>query len=675
MAIVFVFNQLILIFSLLTRHRQGAGPAGWRRLAGLLLLAGLLGRASAARAQIVDDSTKVIYGPKTTRVIYEQEILRDSTEGTLIDTTLTRFPQARFWFHDSAFHQDLGAVGTAARPLLFRPNLELGARLGRNAFDRYARTSATVPYYDSRSPYSFFRVVQSGQGEQVFEISISRSLRKNFSIGAAYERIAANKILAARTSREGLVEHTNVLLFGRYQTDDERYHLVFNYNSARHDGIEQGGIWPLLGENKPGDLYNYRQQRVYLTEAKNTDDRDQLHFTHSYRLLGRGLTLFHTFDAQRQYNAFIDNALQPQGVDANQLPAVLYYPRVLRTPTRTRDQAEFRQVENTLGVLGRTRQVEYRLYARRRDAGITAKSLAANPTAANPNGDTLLVVPPGYKYGQVFVGGSASFTYRNKYAVEAAGEYKLFDEYWARAAARTGPLTVEILQSLYSPTLTQREFVGNHYEWHYVNSDGSATFRNTLTTQLSGQLRQALPFFADHVVELRAALVNINDLVYYGPSGTPEQAGEAKQLLTGFARHQVRFGRVGLDNQATYTRGGDVAGLRIPSLVTFSRAYYQSHIFNKALLSQVGLEFYYQSRYQPFDYSPSTQQFYLQDHFTSRNFGVANVFFAADIKTVNVFLKIAYVNQGLDYNGYFPTPYYTGYPRRFQLGVRWNFYN
>ena len=52
------------------QNRQGG--AGRRR--GLLLV--LL--AAGARAQVLDDSTKVLYGPKTTRVIYEAEVLRDS---------------------------------------------------------------------------------------------------------------------------------------------------------------------------------------------------------------------------------------------------------------------------------------------------------------------------------------------------------------------------------------------------------------------------------------------------------------------------------------------------------------------------------------------------------------------------------------------------------------------
>lgn len=659
----------------------------WRPLLGLLAL--LVG--PVARAQVLDDSTKVLYGPKTTRLIYEAEVLRDSTAGTPLDTTLTRWPQARFWFHDSTFQQDLGAVGTASRPLLYQPNVQLGARFGRNAFDKYARDATAVPYYDSRSPYSFFRVVQTGAGEQVFEISYSRSFKKNFSIGAAFERFASNKILAARSSRDGLVEHTNVLLFGRYQTENERYHLLFNYSNARHRGLEQGGIWPITtttisgtpprgtvsGETQPRDLFNYQRQQVYLIKAANTEQRDELYFTQTYRLLGRGLTVYHTFDAKRQYNSYLDQALKARGTDG------WFYKDVLRNTAATLDRAEFKQVENTLGVLGRTPVVEYRLYGRVRKADLVTQTLAPSPD--NTGLDLAEAAQP-RRLLQAFVGGTAAFNYRKIYAVETAGElrapsfgdtYSNAPEYWLRAAVRTGPLSAEALRASVAPTLTQQEFVGNHYEWHH-RPDNPRPFDNTNTTQLTGRLRFKLPDLAGFMAqqfEASVSAVNLTNLVYYDTAGVPAQDATAKNLLIVFARHQARLGRVGFDNQATYTGGGNVNGIRIPALVANLRVYYESYIFRKALFNQVGAELYYQSAYRAFDYSPSTQQFYQQNHFTIRNYPVVDVFFSADIKAVSIFLKVAYVNQGILQNGYFTTPYYTGYPRRFQFGLKWNFFN
>ncbi|HEX8659557.1 MAG TPA: putative porin [Hymenobacter sp.] len=648
--------------------------------AGLLVLLGLLA-APAARAQVVDDSTKVLYGPKTTRVIYEAEVLRDSTGGTMLDTTLTRWPQARFWFHDTTFQQDLGAVGTASRPLLYQPNLQLGTRFGRNAFDKYARDASTVPYYDSRSPYSFFRYIQSGAGEQVFELSYSRSLKKNFSVGGAYERIASNKVLAPRGPRDGLVEHSNVLLFGRYQTEDERYHLLFNFSNVRHRAVEQGGIKPEIGEDTLQELFNYRSQSVYLTRAINYEDRDELYFTQTYRLLSRGLTVYHTFDAKRQYNSFADLELRPNDIAFYQVR--LSPPRI--NPTATIDRAQYQQVENTVGVLGRTKAVEYRLYARNRLASLTDRTLLPTPAPNLQLGADKLV----RKFNEMFFGGTAAFNYRTIYAVETAGEIRPIvftgprktPEYWLRAAVRTGPLSGEVLRSSYSPTLTQQEFVGNHYQWNHFTDKDSVFKNNTTTNQITGRLRLKLPNWGrltGQRFEASASVVNIARLVYYDTLGLPAQITEAlgaRNLIIGFARHQMRLGRVGFDNQATYTKGGDVEGIRIPSLVTNSRVFYESYIFKKAMLSQVGLEMYYQSRFRAPDYSPSNQQFYQQNSFSIRNYALVDLFFTADIKAVTVFLKMAYLNQGILYNGYFTTPYYTGYPRRFQFGIKWNFFN
>ena len=650
---------------------------------------------------MLDDSTKVLYGPKTTRVIYEAEVLRDSTGGTLLDTTLTRFPQARFWLHDTTFQQDLGALGTASRPLLYQPNLQLGARFGRNVFDRYARDATAVPYYDSRSPYSFFRVIQSGAGEQVFELSYSRSLKKNFSVGFTYERIASNKILAARYSRDALVEHSNLLFFGRLQSENERYHLLFNYSNVRHRAIEQGGIRPITrriknpdsagadsittGETQPRDLFNYAQQRVYLnlvsgSAPSNTEHRDELYFTQTYRLLSRGLTVYHTFDAKRQYNSYLDPALVRLNAREISNPRVLFYPRVLGNTNAILDRAEYQQLENTVGVLGRTEAVEYRLYGRLRNANLTAQTLPNNQFSATPANTGLNLVTVGGRPPailQAFVGGTAAFNYRKIYAIETAGEYKFFDEYWLRAAVRTGPLSAEILRSSYSPTLTQQELVGNNYEWHYLPGSDSA-FTNTSNSQLTGRLRLKLPDlgrFTQQRFQASVSLVNIANLIFYNIKGMPEQAKVARNLQVVHAQHQARLGRFGIDNEATYTRGGDVDGVRIPSLVTNSRIYYESYIFRKAMFSQVGAEMYYQSRLLAFDYSPSTQQFYQQNHFTIRNYPVVNVFFVADIKAVSIFLKYSHVNQGIYRDGYFTTPYYSGYPRRFTLGLKWNFFN
>jgi len=687
---------------------------------GWLLLLLLVGRIGTARAQIVDDSTKVVYGPRTTRVVREAEVARDSVGGTRLDTVLTRLPQSRFWLHDSTFQQDLGVLGTASRPLLYQANLQLGARFGRTAFDRNTRDGRDVPYYDSRSPFSFFRLVQSSSGEQIFEISYSRSLKKNFSVGIDYERVASNLVLAAGASTPQ-VEHNNFTLFSRFQSEDGRYHLLTNYSASRQSTREQGGINFTAEQNSAlrdpaaKAIFSYANERVFLTQARSLDDRDQLRVFQTYRLARRGFTAYHVLDVRRQLTSYLDEQIPRDAADN-----VLFYPRLgpnrqtFRNPLATSDRAFYRQVENTLGLLGRTDRVEYNLYARQRGA-----SLGLQTTQLSQSGPGVPLVSVGpasvpddplgapsatdiaagaLGFGQLFVGGTAAFNYREVYAVEVAGEYLPFDnsikpklpgteagtEYWLRGRVRTGPLSAEVLLNSYSATLTQRLFVGNHHQWRNFGLDEgeiskslASSFKNTTSQQFTVRLAQRLPLFADHTLEASATIVNLSNLIYYNGQGQPTQVKDNPRLLIGFVRHRVRLGSVYFDNQATYTQGAgnDNPALRVPALVAESRVYYQRRVFGRALFAQVGGELYYQARFRPYGYAPDTQQFFVQDAFTSGSYAIFNAFVAADINTVSIFLKGAYLNQGIYRDGYFASPALSGYPRRFQLGLRWRFYN
>lgn len=665
----------------------GASPARCRvrRPVRAGLAAAVLASASllpgTGHAQVLDDSTKVRYGAHTTFILREADIFRGDTLGRMVDTTLTRLPQTRYWVHDSTYQQDLGNFGTASRRLLWEPNLQLGARLGRNVFDRYVRDAATVPYYDTRSPYTFFRFFQGNPYEQVFELSYARSIKKAFNVGFAYERFGSNKYLGVSNTQTGQVEHSNFLFFVRYQSPNDRYHAVANFSTARHRVAEQGGILPLATDTLEGGngkidlskLFDYEREQVRLRRAINRDSRDRVRLAHTYRLLGRGLTVFHILDWSRQLNKYTDDQLTTTATAS----APLFYPAFRLSTAQTDERAEFRQLENTVGVMGNSNTVEYRLYGRQRTYSLVTRAAFGQPAVVRE-------ALPDRAGNQLFLGGTAAFRYR-QFAIETAGELRPAinikdSEYWGRGSARLGPLSGEVLVASYAPTLTQQEFYGNHYRWGQRADSADyqlpyiTGFRNTKVQQLKVRAARQL---GQHYLDVTGTLANIVDLVYFNQQALPAQRGQAQQLTSLTVRYRTHVGSIFWENQATYTLGAedDKQGIRVPTLVGDARLYYQGYVFKKALLTQVGVQGYFQSRWKAYDYSPSTQQFYLQDHFTIRNTPLVDVFLSGDIKTVGVFLKMAYVNQFLPQSGYYTTPYYVGMPRRFQFGIRWQFFN
>ncbi len=650
-------------------------PLRWLLLAGLLALALLNPRAG--RAQILDDSTRNTYGAHTTFVLKERDLLRGDTVGRVVDSTLTRLPQNRYWTHDTAFQQTLGYFGSASRPLLWQANRQLGARLGRNVFDQYARQPDDVNYYDTKSPYTFFRFFQGNPYEQVFELGYARSLKKRFNVGFNYERLGSNKILAVSNTKTGQTEHNNFTFFARYQSPNNRYRAMGHFATARHTVAEQGGIRPLasdtIDDGLPGtkldlsELFDYQREQVNLTQAKNRDSRDRARLLHRYDLLGRGLTAYQLIDWSRQLNRYEDK--QPVPASAGLYP---FYPGApLLSTALTDDRAEFRQLENTVGVLGQSQLVSYRLYTRQRFFSLKTRSAYGSPAVAR---DTLR--PQGGT--QLFAGGTAAFQYR-QFAIETAGEIKpdLKDpaqtEYWLSGRARLGFLSGELLLTSVAPTLTEQQLWGNHFRW-------DNNFDNVQVQQLRVRAARQLGV---HFVEVVGTAAYLNNYIYYATGADkrhllgPRQAKEEFLISSLMGHYRGSVGKLFFETQATFTAGAgsDNPALHIPAVVGEARLYYQGYLFKKALFGQVGVQGYYQSRWQAYDYSPSTQQFFVQDHFTIRSVPVADVFVNADIKTVGVFLKVAYVNQFKAQSGYFATPYYTALPRRLEFGLRWQFFN
>ncbi|TGE05990.1 putative porin [Hymenobacter fodinae] len=662
-----------------------ARPICWLRL--LLLMALLLGGVPAllpaARAQIVDDSTKNRYGARTTFILREADMMRGDTVGRMIDTTLTRLPQNRYWVHDSAYYQDLGNFGTASRHLLWQPNTEIGARLGRNVFDRYVRNASTIPYYDTRSPYTFFRFHQGNPYEQIFELGYTRSLKKDLNVGFAYERFGSNKAVAVQSTRAGQVEHSNFLLFVRYQTSDDRYHLMANLTTARHRAVEQGGIIPLPTDMLEGTdgkkvdlskLFDYQREEVRLTNAVNRDDRDQVHLAHTYRLLGRGLTAYHIADWTRRQNKYFDDQLIVTQSAIPSRQGTFRYDLRRFSNTITDDRADFRQIENTVGVMGNSPTVAYRLYGKQRTYSLESRSRYGSNTITV---EKLNYPADSVRATQFFLGGSAGFTYK-QFEIQTSGEVKVPQnfkeiinlkktEYIFRGNTNLGPVRVDGLITSYSPTLTEQRFEGNHAVWY------NKSFNNTQVQHVQGAINQK---FGNQYAQLVGAFANVSNLVYYNRQAVPAQLTDSRQIVSLTAQHKLNVGHLFFDNQATYTKVlNGTEGLRFPWLVGESRLYFQGYVFKKALFGQFGVQAYFQSRWKPYDYNPTTQQFFFQDHFTIRNTPIADVFVSADIKTVNVFFKMAYVNQFLPQSGYYTTPYYAGLPRRLQFGIRWQFFN
>ncbi|WP_181306469.1 putative porin [Rufibacter sp. XAAS-G3-1] len=636
--------------------------------------------ARQASAQILNDSTKAIYGSATTMVLYEADVFKGNLTPARIDTSLTNLQNFRHWYYDTTLQQNLGNVGTASQPLFWRMPTTLGNRLGRNAFDPYAVNPATLPYYDTKSPFTFLNYMQGSLGEQVFRAKHTRNVSANWNVGLGYERLGAERQFGSPgPGRDAFLSHYGLQAFTHYYSKNDRYRLMANFSQTSHEQIELGGIRPQAG-NTRANLFDYKEEDVWLVTAASGERRSNFRATQWYKLLGPGLQLYHTVDVHSQHNEYSDETLtyETAGTGSASRRTVNFYPAVRLDSARTYDDSYFKQIENTFGVMGSGRLFVYRAYAKRRDGSYEVTAEAVDVQDRTGQEDTLL-----YRVDRVkrtiadnFIGGEAQFRLKNDIYVTTDAELQIGGgDYRINAQARYKFLTLRQTRISYSPTLLQRVFISNHYEWF-------KDFENTQANQTAASLEAG---YKNHYLNAQLQFTNLRNYVYYRDSlesgktlwATPAQETGNTNLVQASLRYRFKVKSFVFDNTVYYNKVNGEDVIRMPEWYVNSKAYVQGPLFKGAIHVQTGLEMNWHSEYYADGYMPVTQQFHLQNRFLVNRYPTLDLYLNTDIKTVNLFLKLSNINTVTSAwePGYFTTPYYLANPFSFIFGLQWNFYD
>nr|WP_262921668.1 putative porin [Pontibacter ruber] len=619
-----------------------------------MLILGLVVSAPVA-AQVIDDSTRVLYSPKTTLQLYERDVLQGRYIEQRVDTSINNMYNERYWFHDTTFFQHLGNVGTAAQPLLFRMQRNIGVRYGKNAFDRYAYDAENINYFDTRSPYSHLYYVQGQRGETLFEGTYARNITPRLNAGIAYQILTANKQLGP--SNDGLIDNQAVKAFTHYRSKNKRYDLFANFTHLNQEQIEQGGIRP-GPEDTQDSLFRYELETVYLNQAASQEMRNKVHALQILKLAGENLKVYHTLDWQKQSNEYQDSQF-PTGDELN-----IFYKNYLFDSTRTKDETSYRELQNAVGFTGNTDISFYQAYIKHRNARINYSVLQAltigedsviNQTRTEES-----------NFNQILVGGQLRLNYGKKALILVDGEFQLTRDYRVLAQGKLGPFTLSQEHVQRSPSLVEQRMLSNHFEW-----------RNDFTTEVTDQSRFGFEskLGERQFLRLGAHYTNIKRHIFFNEEALPQQLSGNQRLYGAELTHHIRFGGLHFENFVAYTNTDKAETIRIPEWLVDSKLYFQGFIFKKALLGQIGAEMYLPTGYKADAYMPVTQQFYLQNGFQVKTYPVVDVFIAADIRSLNVFLKMSNVGDELFAPGYFVTPYYTGMRRSFVFGLKWMFFD
>jgi len=601
---------------------------------------------------IIDDTTRQVYGPNTSRFFYETDFFFNRNAISPIDTLIRNFHRFNYVQRYNNRYQDLGNIGTAIRPIFYEAPEVIGVRSGSQVYDLYWDSRA-IRHFDTKSPYSKMDVVLGGRGRSMTHAVYSRNITPRWNFGFNFQGLFIDKQVPERRGKGDRVTRSNYYdLFTSFHTKDSVYSAFANFRRMFHRVFEYGGVRLEAPDSSFGDYFD-PNVLGWLNAAESNDLRMNFHFFHQVRA-GSGLQAYHTFDRYRQNAKFLD----VYSTDSD------FFSFVNIENDNTSDAAKFKVVRNEAGVKGNLLKLFYNGYYALRHYSMTYKHLPQ---------DSLRVPAIG---NESYLGGRVelnldSLGLLNGWAeVNDEGNYRIEGKLvsrWFEASMR---------QVLHKPSFFDQAYAGAHHEW---NNE----FANVESSQINGyihyrsknlKLSPGLTFTrlrnyiffdqvtdADTVQQVFPVQSNGNQ-IYFSP--------ELRFALTLF-RH------VTFSHQAVYTFFAENAddAIRIPEFFTNTQLAYANIHFDGNLDMQAGVDVHWRSAYFAPGYDPAIRQFYNQDKFEVNAFPVVDLFMNAKIKRGRVFVKWNNLVQLFRGTGYFPTPYYPGQRNIIDFGFDWSFYD
>jgi hypothetical protein len=606
---------------------------------------------------ILDDSTKSIYGPKTTKHYFENDILnnRDSLR-YLVDTSLTNFhrwtPMDRSW----GKLVDLGNTVTATRNLFFQPREDIGVQLGMRAYDEYAIKQHEVQYMDTRSQHTELDFISGARKTSVGRFAYTQNVHSRFNFGLRAQRLTSNKQYGFVNNLNAgafLGQNWTLLAHTSFFSKDKKYLILAHYRHMNQKVREQGGVIPNVGTDGIVEDYSYDGAAKISDDANSWERRHVFHIYQQYRL-ANGFQVFQQADYNSTLNRYTDLALA-RGLEKGAYPGFRF------DSTETRQNLYYKLFDNKIGIKGFYSGFNYRAYIRQRFYGMRATS-----QQSSSEGNPYTKYRTGLKFDNIIGAWLGYYLKDSVNYVTAEADLNLASnvEYRLKGEINTkwGKAGFQSIQT--APDLLVQRYLSNHFMWR-TNYDPTKV--QTVYASLVLKTKKI-----DFVPEIQ--IHQVNDYIYYDTLAMPRQLNAGFRLLRIGFNSGIHLNKWNFTTMGYLTLNDNQDVIRVPTAFASGEVTYD-FVYAKVLFIQIGLAARYRSGYLADAYMPVTQQFHLQNDVRLDQNLVVDAFANVRIKRVRLFFKMSYLNQGGQFGlfpkGYYVTPDYLGLARAFSFGINW----
>lgn len=544
----------------------------------------------------------------------------------------------------------LGNLGTAARPLLFRPQTRRGFDLGIHAYDLYQSKPENLRFYTNKRSFSevFFTQGRT-QFDGMVQAKYCRTFSKNTVFSLDYRSINNLGQYKFQRSRH------NTLSLGVWAPIGKKYQFFVIFTKNTIHQRENGGIAPgtVFGNGQfdgpiaapiqlPNQTANTRMSQTMLYTAQY------------YNFLGgaagkRALRAAHIVEYSRFTDKFSDSPLNQDS---------FFYKDFLVDRRGIRQYVAYNKVENQFSLSTfkpRENGIESDLFS----AGLAHSFYKVHQEPIDTVISNLFLtgklgIRPSARFSLSATGAIGLFGNLGEYQVQ--GDLHLALGPWAYLEAGLG-------SQLHPPSLLEhRLFVSKRLIWEN-------NFKKPLENTLWGRL--GLPALG---FEVTGYSYLVNNYIYFNSKGFAAQTTAPLQVFQLVLQENMHWRGFHFDNSLAWQQSNRNDVFRLPGWFSKNSLYFTGNILKNRLNLSLGADFRVNQAFKPEGYQPISAQFYIQDSLSQAIYPWLDVFAAFKVQNFRFFVRMENMsnlwNKGVVF---FQTANYPQPFRAIRFGINWRF--
>lgn len=554
-------------------------------------------------------------------------------------------------FQNYTSKDNLGNIGLAQveKEISAKPLSEAQFNYWNNYFSNYLIQNNNLLYFNTNRPYTRLNYIIGSKKEQDFSFLHTQNVNKYLNFSAAFQRIRSEGFYLRQNTN-----HNSFSFNSNYLSEKKKYQLLSNviFNSLKNS--ENGGIASdssfekailrdkkLVPVNLSSAQRKFRNRSFYLEQNLKIDHdtiaQERIYITHSFLIE--------------------DNSISYKDENPNQG----FYNEILYDSTKTLDSVSYYRIINELGIKRKIREdisfqvlLNNELVRLKQKSPASTNNINSSDTAFNNYSLKLKVRNLNNK--------NINYQFDGSYIL--SGSYK--GDYHFKAVASksftNGYIEASVFQNRLNPFYIFERFNSNNFQWENnfqktSLSVGSLVYRNEKLLNLGLEVR------------------NYHNILFFDVNGKPAQIQSGSNLFSFSLGKDLKFSRWTFANKIKYQYAPNFSAIRIPEWISSHSIFYQNFIFKKSLLTQIGVDAFYNSSYYADAYIPATGEFYLQNEIKIGNYVFTDFFLDFRIKSVRAFFKVEHFGSGFLGKKYYIAPHYPAADRSFKFGISWVFNN